>query len=417
MMFRQGRENDVTRRGSTLVMGTAALLLAVSPVFEQSVSAAQAARFADQCGDLRKPFSQIKNYRLNKTFGGAAKGFLVGVGLALLNEALGPKERYVDGNGQVRTRAKISSVAIIAASTTAGAVTGNVQAGKESAAKREELQRALAEQGDKDNAVFSPLGQKLVDLGECRRQQIAAVTAARAAGEIDAKEGGKRLQKVAKWIATDDKVINAAAKQQTKFVEGYAVAYARTETEHPDQTFDAKELVREAQAEAAVFEPTFGSPATTAAASTATPAVGTVGDLSIHFVKPQGGANLRKAPSSRAALVAALPFGTQVMAGREGDTGWYRVQHLNQEGYMAAELLTTERPARIAQAPQARERQASASSGQRQVAVARTPRQPVTPRDRYLVAVASGSAFQRTVAVQRTQTQAALDAAYKSMMT
>ncbi|OSZ72671.1 hypothetical protein CAP39_04985 [Sphingomonas sp. IBVSS1] len=385
----------------------ASLALALMFTLEAPAHAGKAPKFTDACQVKREPFNRIKNYRLNKTFEGGAKGIAIGIGLALLNEAFGPKERYIDQNGQERTRSKIDSGAIILGAGAIGALKGNLDAREQAAAQRADLQKALAEQAGEAMQAFSPLGQQLADLGACRREQIAAVAAAKKAGEIDAKEGERRLGLIKKWIAEDDKIIDAAAKKQTKFVEGYSVAYARNESGDQSQTFDGAALVREAEREAGVQT----APAPTVAEAPAPPPQPPKpqsAGLGTYFVKAENGANLRDAPSAQGKVIAALPTRTQVSAAPEGSTGWYRVRHAGKDGFVLGSLLSSEQPAAIV-ARRAEEKPV-------QTAAAAPPRRTADPnRSRYLSAVASNSAFQRSVAAERSKTTAALATAYDTM--
>jgi len=364
-----------------LALASCALMLTAIPMPHAAAVAANAPKFTDSCAVQRQPFSAIKNYRLNKTFEGAAKGLAIGIGLALLNEAIGPKERYVDNSGRVRTRAKISSVAIIAASTTVGAVGANQKAQAKSQEQREVLHQALAEQFLPDVATFSPLAQKLVDLGECRKGQIAAVTAAHAAGEIDSKLGIKQLKMIEKWIAADDKAIDAAAKKQSRFVQGYSVAVARIDAEDPAIKLDGAQLAKDAEARAAAFMPVVG-PAQTVAAPVANDIV-----LEARYVTARSGARMRDAPSTSGAVVGALPYAAEVLSAPEGQTGWFRIEHGELAGFVDGSLISETRPAAPVRAQPTKLKPAQVVARKRQ------PAQPKTAKDQLYVVVANGMAF------------------------
>ena len=64
-------------------------------------------------------------------------------------------------------------------------------------------------------------------------------------------------------------------------------------------------------------------------------------DLTITYMRTTDGVNLRSEPNTDCAIITVLEQGTQVRMLGEED-GWVKVSYNDQEGYIRADLLTSE---------------------------------------------------------------------------
>lgn len=202
-------------------MTFAAILLVLGPL-PTAPAHAGPPKFADTCDSLRKPFREIRDYRMGQIIGGAVQGLLAGLATALLVDAVNGQGKGVDYG------------AAAAGGAITGGLVGYITSKQQAGMKRDELRAAIDGDFRQDVDQFSPLPGNLIALGDCRRQQIYQVQVDGEAGTIDKREAAKRLAKVESWVAADDKLIARAAGQQSKTVTSFAQATAMADGIDPE---------------------------------------------------------------------------------------------------------------------------------------------------------------------------------------
>lgn len=419
------RGTRITMRRRAIVALTAVALLA-SPIGQVAL-AAKAVKFTDACAVQRKPFERIKNYQLKKILGGVAGGALLGMLGAVVKSQLNP-EYEIDKNGNKKKKGPDLVGGAIAGAAVGGLV-GWFTSLKQASRNQEELQSAVNANFREDVDQFSPLGQNLADLGNCRRTQIFSVQQAYERKEIDAKTAGKQLDQIDKWIAEDDKTISKAAKIQTNTVGAYARATAMADGGDPatiDKSGD--QMVYTLGAQGAAYEPTISESYIYADQADRSPALPPPPPPipETRYVKAQQskGVSLRESADPNAKATMFLENGTEVETLPSTIEGWLSVTAKGQTGFIKDSLLATEPPARgkkgsATAKPKAKPAQVVAKPppGKAIVKLAYAPsrKQPVKPRDKATAVVANLSAFQRFRAQDTQNTSSAMSAARRAL--
>jgi hypothetical protein len=415
--------------GRRLAAFATAVSLIVSPIATTSAYAAKPKKLVDTCLASRKPFTQIKNYQLNKIIGGTVKGALGGAALGFLTDMVAPEyERdqqgnvLVDSNGKPRKKSTVLQKAVIGAA--AGGLIGWFSSLKQTARNQEELQAAVNSNFRQDVDQFSPLGQSLADLGNCRRAQIFAVQQSFERGEIDAKTAAKQLDQLDEWIAKDDEIISKAAKMQSNTVGAYARATAMADGQDPG-TVDKNEnqVLSTMEAQSTAYKPTI----------TESYVTGDGGEINTPPPPPQTqtryvralqskGVSLRAEALPNAAAVVFLPNGTEVETEPSNTEGWLSVTAGEAKGYMKESLLADEPPATRKQAPvKPKAKPAPVVTkpppGKAATRLAYVPpsRQPVKARDNASLAVASNAGFAQLKARNSQATSDQMRAARRAL--
>lgn len=329
----------------SLTISSLAISLCAVPVPSAPAMAAKpkAAKFIDNCLSHRKPFEKIKNYQGIKIGKGALTGALIGLATGLLVNALKGDEYYVDRRGQTRKRSE-SVLPYVIAGGVLGGIGGYVDSRAKTAANREELQALIATDFSKDVETWSPLADHLVDLGNCRRNQLLLIKQQNADGLLNGTEAAKRITTVEKWVKADDKLISAVAKKQTDSLQRYASAVALADGGNPDTLGTEAQILARAEAEAplqnAVLIETFVSaPGEEVAASE--PAAP---PPAVHFVTAKSGARLRSAPAATAEVIDVLPFASSINAAASSEPDWLETNWRGKPGFVHRDLLSTEAP-------------------------------------------------------------------------
>jgi hypothetical protein len=406
-----------------LVHAAACTALLAAPIAPMPALAAGKAKFTDTCAIHRKPFQAIRDYQIQRIIGGVVVGALAG----LVRHAIAP-EYERDRNGRVITDAngnpkkKGLNAGDILVPAIAGGLIGWFTSLKQTARNQEELQAAVANGMRQDIDQFSPLAQKLADLGNCRRQQIFDTQLAFERGELDAKTAGKRLDDIEKWVAKDDQIISSAAKQQTKTVTAYARATAMADGQDPQQVEAMQpQILATMEAQSASYETKVvesyvdDTGRETVIAPPPRPS-------ETRYVSAGKGANLRAEASPNAKVIKLLPHATPVEAEPATVQGWRKVRTDDAEGFMSEAVLTSEPPAvRGKQQPKAAKPKAAPAppappkKAVRKIQIAPPARKPAKPRDRANMAVADRTSFQQTDAANRKAFELQMNAARASI--
>ena len=373
------------RRSWLVAAGTATLFAGLAPV--APVQAAKKTKFADQCGELRKPFSRIKNYRANQALKGAGLGALAGLATGVLVNS---------GKSN-----KSSVLPYVFAGAAAGGVIGYVSSKAQQASDRDEVQRAIASDftGEVDN--YDPLAQNIADLGNCRREQIYSVQRDYQTQVIDQAEARKRLALLETWVKKDDQEISGAADKQTERIAYYAQAQRLAEGAKPEDT-------QSADANYSYYDDAALRPAVSVTQSedgaapppppVTTPAVATL------FVSNKSGANLRDQPAPNGRKVATIPYRASAEVRASSVQGWYEVRWNGQTGYASSSLFNGSLPPAVTTASTT----TSTGKGVRRVAVRKAATDKSTPRRQVASAVASRNAVQQTRTRSTAETSAQL---------
>jgi len=347
--------------------------------------AAKKSDFADRCEELRKPFSKIQNYRKNQ----ALKGALIG-GLAGL--ATGVAVNSGKNN-------KGSVLPYVIAGAAAGGVIGYVAAKAQQSRNREEVQRAIAADFSGEVGNYDPLADKIVDLGNCRREQIYTVQHDYETQAIDGKEARARLVKLESWVTKDDEAISGAAGVQTERVAYYVRAQRLAEGARPQDT----------EAQDANFS-YYTDPALQPAIQVTTvdesgaviggdPVAAPAATL---FVKNRNGVNLRDQPNTGGRKLAMLPYRASAEVKQSTTPGWYEVRWNGQSGFAASTFFDGTLPP-VAAAPVAKPKK-----GVRKIAVRKPKADTSSPQGQAKSAVASRNAAYQTRMRSAAETSAQL---------
>lgn len=302
---------------------------------------AKSARFADNCREARQPFSRIKNFQGSRI----ASGALIGAGLGALVGVLGDSGK----------RNKSSVLPTVLAGAAAGGAVGYLGSISQDQRNKDELRAAIDADFNPAMNQYSSLPGQLEALGQCRRTQIKTVEKEVGLATISRKEAEKRLAKIEKWIAEDDRVIAKASGIQGKTVTTFAQANAVADGVDPTLAQQDGWTNRYYGIDDEV-------PVETAEAAGVT-----------RYIRALSGARLRDAPSTGGTIIETVANGAVVDVLGDGGDGWMLVRTASgMNGYIHGGLLgTSAMPVAVAAKPAAspgRARVARAVKAQRSFA-------------------------------------------------
>lgn len=373
---------------ATLLCAASLLIL---PIPKAQALPPKKAKFEDVCAPLRKPFDKIKNLRRDKAIGGALKGALAGLVLGTVNNMGKPKER------------QSSVLPWMAVGAVAGGVVGYVQSKAEQASTRDELQRVIANDFNDEVAAYSPMPQMIMDLGNCRRDQIYSVEVAKTSGEIDTTEGMVRLKKLEEWNQKDEKAIADAAAMQQSRISYYIRAQRLAEGAPPEQT-ESEEQNFAQYSDAKLIPAVYVRKVENMSDVQVAPPVAAPVEL---FVSAKSGVGLRETPDSAAKKLGAIPYRAKISGTPASTEGWYATQWNGISGFVPALYVDAKAPAPIVKPEPAR--------GVRRMTLAKTNADRSTPRRQAQYALASGVSAKNVRAQNSSSTAAQFEDLRKAL--
>lgn len=320
------------------------------PVAEYS---AHAARFKDECKDLRKPFSSIKNKRAKASIIGGVAGALLG---GLLGATQKTQKVVTDENGNQRvvTENKALEGALIGGLLGAGL--GYLSKLEESREDKEVLAKVLEGHRD-DRAQYSNLPQQLIALGNCRVDQYYSIKDDFEKGVIDQREAEKRLKKVDDWVEDDDKTISKAAGKENESVIAFAQSQGVIEGKSAQEVdAEGEDILDRYEAEAEKYESTVlldfegeefeidEVEDISVQTDEPTPLESVLPQFVEGFVKSKRGANMRAEPNQESEIVTSVGYRAKIMVAKSDVEGWSAVTYKTDSGFMADFLISSERP-------------------------------------------------------------------------
>jgi uncharacterized protein YgiM (DUF1202 family)/outer membrane lipoprotein SlyB len=402
-------------RPPKILAASAAVILAISFIGSSPVNA-KAPKVIDDCAQLRKPFSAIRDYRQGRIVKGVVGGALAGLAIAGLKDALNGKKKGGD-----------YGTAIVAGAV-AGGLVGYITSKRQAGLNREQMRAAIDGDLQQDVDQFWPIPGHLVALGNCRRAQIYRVEQDAKANLYSKQEATKRIAKIERWIEEDDRLISKAAGQQAKTVTTYSKLAAMADGIDPQQAEQEGFAVSNFSNGADEYGDEFDIEMANAVEAALSPPSAKEPIAETMVVAASSGGNLRAAPSPDAAIVTALARGTKVAAQPSETSGWSQVTVDGQSGFMRDDLLATESAfaarklgakavpsgsmtKRVEVAPVLKPQSTVGLSGRRQVTIRPATRKPEAPSQKVTAAIAAMKSLDRARSKDKAATLEQLQAA------
>lgn len=397
------------RRRIPAILASIALLVQLAAP-QSAISAPRAPKFTDNCKALRKPFAAIKNYRTNQTIKGGFLGALAGLAAGAIDMAT-QKQEYDSEGRPIPKRNNILPWMIGGA--LAGGAVGYFQSRAKRARDRDELRAIIASDATKDNAAFSPLTQQLLDLGNCRRQQIFDNELAFSTSKLESPEALKRLTLIERWVSEDDALVSAAAKKQTQTVTTYAKAIALADSENPSDVADDATVLQQTEAQSTEYQSDIVTEYVTAPDGAAAPPpvapIVAAEPLRQFRVTSPKGARLRAAPAETAEILDVVPRNTQISGGKSGSDDWVKVKWDGKDGYIHRSLLALANevvPDRMAKRPEPPK--PPKGPHVTRLSAAKSNAQPRTAKDQVRAVVGTSASFSKFNSANKNATASSL---------
>lgn len=368
-------------------------------------------KFQDECKPLRKPFQSIKNYQTNQILKGAVAGALAGALLGALEQAVKKDRVVVDQNGQqvrVKESNNIAEYAIVGA--LGGGLTGYLTSIEKNRENRAELQTALGK-FDEERGQYSRLPEALANLGNCRNVQVFTVQQQFDKQTFDAKEAGKRLDLIDRWVVEDDELIAKASKSENESIRTYAQTNAVAEGVSAEQSKNDPDAMvaryaaaadawqggveLEADLDAASVVQASVSP-NSVVATPAEPAPSLETVTRSIFVSAERGANVRAQPNRLSAVLGSAARGTALVIRDTSVAGWVGVVFEGKDGFINRTLITESPVSALALAPRAVQKAPRPEVAPTRIRYRKTTMAANSSSTRVAQAIGDGRSFQVT---------------------